>query len=277
MKKKILFGFGALAVALVALPMFAAFEAHVINVTAKIENALSVDTDPINFGTVFPQEYLVKPLTVELSESFIDENNADDVNYIIRQKPKCAITEDDGKTLVGSTTTGHVIPGQSGSLQPGQSSSDGQYHQFDGYYVDCGEAPTLSSGQSWGLLPMLCPYLSKHPDGVDDQNKTNTTGATNDDSTPAFHYPFTVNGNDVDWNDTKGRLAKSENDTVDDWKIDLAVPCFGDHCAQDWADFVKKHNPDEEQNASSWALDKNLEHKIFGCDLWIEVTGVSRN
>ena len=55
MKKKLLIGFGALAAALIVLPMFAAFEAHVINVTAKIENALGVVTDAIDFGTVFPQ------------------------------------------------------------------------------------------------------------------------------------------------------------------------------------------------------------------------------
>ncbi len=36
--KKILLSFGAVAVVLIAMPMFAAFEAHVINVTATIEN-----------------------------------------------------------------------------------------------------------------------------------------------------------------------------------------------------------------------------------------------
>ena len=40
--KKILLSLGALAAVMIALPMFSAFEAHVINVTATIENALSV-------------------------------------------------------------------------------------------------------------------------------------------------------------------------------------------------------------------------------------------
>ena len=40
MKKKIVLGLAAAGTALAMLPMLAAFEAHVINVTARIENAL---------------------------------------------------------------------------------------------------------------------------------------------------------------------------------------------------------------------------------------------
>src|SRR3990167_1141743 len=93
-KSKIVLGIAASGTALALIPMFAAFEAHVINVTAKIENALSVPTDPINFGTVFPQEQLDRFLSVALSQSFLDEANADDVEYIIRQKPKCGVTNE---------------------------------------------------------------------------------------------------------------------------------------------------------------------------------------
>ena len=57
---------------LAVIPMFAAFEAHVINVTARIENALSVNTDPISFGTVFPQEELDRLIRLSLSKSFED-------------------------------------------------------------------------------------------------------------------------------------------------------------------------------------------------------------
>ena len=52
--KKIFLGLGALALAIAVVPMFAAFEAHVINVTASIENALYVPLKEIKFGTVFP-------------------------------------------------------------------------------------------------------------------------------------------------------------------------------------------------------------------------------
>src|SRR3989344_9266745 len=71
--KKIIFGLGAIGVTLVMIPMFVAFEAHVVNVTATIENALNVPIGSINFGTVFPQEKLDKTFDVSLSGSFMDQ------------------------------------------------------------------------------------------------------------------------------------------------------------------------------------------------------------
>ena len=46
MKKGLLI-VGAIAIALATVPMFAAYEAHVINVTAHIENALTTHGGPI--------------------------------------------------------------------------------------------------------------------------------------------------------------------------------------------------------------------------------------
>src|SRR3989344_673872 len=122
--KKVLLGLGAAGITLAMIPLFAAFEAHVVNVTARIENALEVPLSHLDFGTVFPQEVLFKELPVRLSGSFMTENRVDDVEYFIRQKPKCALTDEKGETIVGPTATGHVIP-------------DGQ----GGYRVDCGPAP----------------------------------------------------------------------------------------------------------------------------------------
>ncbi len=259
--KKILLGISALMVALAVVPLFAAFEAHVINVTAKIENALSVPLKSIDFGTVFPQEHLDKPLSIALSQSFLDERRVDDVEYIIRQKPKCGVTTDKGTVLVGPTATGHVSVDASGAV-----------------VIDCGPDPReldtsgnpLPVGSSWGVLPSLCEYISK--EGPD----------TNDGDLASFHKPYNVSGTDVIWNDVHGRLAKSDTDTedtlpgdtVDTWTIDLAVPCFGGYCAQDWADFVHGINPDAGDPAQ-YTQDIDNEHKVFGCDLWVEVTGVS--
>jgi hypothetical protein len=86
--KKVLIGLSAVVLAVASVPLFAAFEAHVINVTAHIENALSVDPQEIAFGTVFPEETHHKTFTVALSSSFIEENRVDDVHYKITQKPK---------------------------------------------------------------------------------------------------------------------------------------------------------------------------------------------
>lgn len=255
MKKKILLSFLALAIAIGIVPMFAAFEAHVINVTAKIENALRVTTDAIDFGTVFPQEHLDRPLEIALSDSFIAEDRVDDVQYIIRQKPKCGLTNEDGTELIGPTATGHVI------VDPDTGEVT----------IDCGPAPTDAAGTplpgNWGVLPSLCEYVSK--EGEDD----------NDEIQPSFHEPWVVvqdasSGEyKLVWTDTAGYLSKIAGDEVDNWTIDLSVPCFGEHCAQDWANWVTSINP--LANPDDYVQDPDNEHKIFGCDLWVEVTGVS--
>lgn len=245
--KKILLGGGALAIAVVLSPLFAAFEAHVVNVTAQIENALGVTTNSIDFGTVFPQEHLEKPLGISLSQSFLDEPRVDDINYFIRQKPKCGVTSDNGTVLVDPTWTGHVLPDGSVDCEQDRPANVGEPHSDD---------------LDFYLLPSLCEYISK--EGPDQ----------NDETTLSFHRPWEIVGDVIDWNDTRGRLAKSEGDTSDEWVIDLAVPCFGDHCAQDWANFVNGVNP-QAGDPNQWVQPIENEHKIFGCNLWVEVSGVS--
>ncbi|OHA08502.1 MAG: hypothetical protein A3B37_00160 [Candidatus Sungbacteria bacterium RIFCSPLOWO2_01_FULL_59_16] len=271
MKRKIILGLGAAGTALAMLPLFAAFEAHVINVTAKIENALSVTTSAIDFGTVFPQEHLEKPLLVALSESFNREDRVDDVEYFIRQKPKCGVTRDEGQTLVGQTWTGHVLVATS----TGEVTIDCEQDRPDG--VDQSPQGDLD----FYLLPSLCEYLSKEEDLSPD----------NDETTFSFHKPWEVvldnNGtpdNSSDdfyrlvWNDTDGRLSKAIDDFADNWLIDLSVPCFdGNHCAQDWADFVDEHDGETNADPDDYVQPIENEHKIFGCNLWVEVNEVSLN
>ena len=261
--KKILLSLGALAAVMIALPMFSAFEAHVINVTAQIENDLSVPLKSINFGTVFPQEHLDKPLGIRLSDSFIAEGRVDDVEYIIRQKPKCGVTTNNGTVLVGPTATGHVIPTIDNPLTPEDESKGGT-----AYTINCGSAPAdMPTQGTWGVLPSLCEYISKN--GRDEDGlETN-----NDDVTPSFHKPFTVSSSIVSWLDTRGRLTKGGQDVQDDWIIDLAVPCFGGYCAQDWENFVLGINPNAV--AADYVQSIDNEHKVFGCDLWVEVESVS--
>lgn len=257
MKKRILFGVVVALGAVATLPLFSAFEAHVINVTAQIENALQVTTHAIDFGTVFPQEHLDQTLGIALSRSFFDEERVDDVEYIIRQKPKCGVTINEGTVLVGPTATGHP------SLDA-----------TDKLVIDCGPAPrpltpddtsteNVNETETWGVLPSLCEYISKEGE---DQN---------DATLPSFHQPWTFRNHQLVWNDVHGRLAKSENDISDTWTIDLAVPCFGGYCAQDWADFVHRVSASSTIDASEYTQPIENEHKVFGCDLWVEVTHVS--
>ena len=50
-----------------------AFEAHTINVTAHIENALFVDTDDVAFGTIFPEEWFKIKRVIGVSSSALGE------------------------------------------------------------------------------------------------------------------------------------------------------------------------------------------------------------
>lgn len=268
--KKVLLSLGALAVALAVVPMFAAFEAHVINVTATIENALLVPVTPIKFGTVFPQEYLKKNLPIELSSSFMREGRVDDVKYFIRQKPKCAWSWQDATGVwhidENSTQTGHVDVVNVGT----QTAPEYKTH------VNCGQ-PTKPLGvdlnAKWGELPSLCPYISKHGDTDIDP------GESNDENMNSFHWTYQVDSNGIlHWNDADGYLAKSVNDIKDNWVIDLAVPCFGGYCAQDWLKFVQDKSGNThmtQEEANSYTQPIGNEHMVFGCDLWVEVTEVS--
>ena len=240
MKKGLLIVF-AFAIAIATVPMFAAFEAHIINVTAQIENALSVNTDPIEFGTVFPQEALDREINISLSGSFREEGRVDDVEYVIRQKPKCQLNAE---------YTGEPLS------------------EF-GRVTEDGDVFICEDGENYHILPVLCPFLSKHEITAEDSENDS-------DGINAFHGP--IFGWDLgDTLDTQvaGRLAKSDDDYDDTWNIDFRVPCFDGHCAQDWADFVIANNP--EATPEDYILPTELEHDLFGCDLWIEVNGISES
>lgn len=220
--KKSLLVVGALAIAIAAAPLFAAFEAHVINVTAHIENALKVmPPDDMTFGTVFPQEYHEKNLSVTTSESFCNANQRRvlNIDYKIVQKPKCI------------NATGEHAP-----------------VNYATHECPKGYEPMLS----------LCPFLSKTPKHADEP-------PYEDYGVPAFHDPS-------DPASVATGTINKDNDILDEWIIDLAVPCFEGMCAQDWPEFVASINPDA--NPADYILPASQESSDFGCDLWIEVTDI---
>ena len=133
--KKVLLSLSAIGATLVMIPMFAAFEAHVINVTATIENALNVPINELKFGTVFPQEKLDQTFNVSLSQSFQDAVRVDDVDYFIRQKPKCGL--------------------------PIEASDPVAYSAF-GQVTEDAQGNFICKDENYVVLPLLCPYLSKH-------------------------------------------------------------------------------------------------------------------
>jgi hypothetical protein len=78
--KKIALMISALVLVVSGVAAVSAYESHIVNVQAHVENALTVPQDEVNFGTVFPEEFLVKQITIELSDSF--KNNQTRVSNV---------------------------------------------------------------------------------------------------------------------------------------------------------------------------------------------------
>jgi len=223
MNKKIILGLVAVVVVAGGVAGMSAFEAHIINVTAKIENALAVNTEAIDFGTVFPQEYLERPFTVSLSSSFLaeDQLRLGDVEYKIVQKPKCI-------------------------------NDAGEYAPVDYATHECPAGYTE--------MPDLCRFLSKMC--VECDNDTPVASyynkSTNSCSIPDPHvasgYLVKCYPNDPD--------CSGPGDIEDCWKVDLKVPPVTGCEGQEWP-----------LSCADWTVPTN--GAVYGCDLWIEVTGFS--
>ena len=212
-----------------------AYESHVINVTAHIENALLVMpvTGELKFGTVFPQEYLEKPLWITTSDSFCetDQTRVSAIDYKIVQKPKPI----------------WPIP----ELCDYFSATETTIEDMRAYCHNSPEDLTC-------CYPSLCPYLSKtiiddDPEPFDDQGVL------------AFHDP------EDPTSVAYGTIDKYD-DKADAWLIDLVVPCFEGMCAQDWPAFVAQYNPDADP--SDYEAKGDPTGTTFGCDLWVEVTDI---
>ena len=74
--------------------IFTPFVNHFIYLAnAQVESVLMISPTSVEFGTVFPQEYLEKTAKIALSESFIKEWEVNNVEYKIIRKPKCKVWE----------------------------------------------------------------------------------------------------------------------------------------------------------------------------------------
>ncbi len=157
-----------------------------------------------------------------------------DVHYVIRQKPQCI--------------------GPLGNFVRVQEDEAGNFY-----------CPLNSV-----MMPVLCPYLSKHEITLDPsgEQENDSEGITAFHGLPGAWTPATTNATEV-----SGILSKIIEDISDTWNIDLRVPCFTGECAQDWASFVLTESGDPETNSDDYVLNPVVSH-TYGCDLWIEVTGL---
>ena len=243
--KKILATVALVATVAVSAAMFAAYEAHVINVTAHIENALYVHPDELRFGTVFPQEYLEEQITVEVSDSFEAEGDALAVSYVIKLKPKCECIYDEI-----------------------DDPNEYELYCIEGQYAPVHYA-THECQDDYVMMETLCPFLSKIDGDPDDDNDTSHpsyyTSALGDPNVPGPDdnciSRYDASGVEIPRDDAIGMLDRG--DLADLWIIDLKVPPVNGYIGQDWPD-----------TCAEWTVPTDSED--YGCDLWIEVTSVDR-
>lgn len=205
--KKILLGLVAVVVVAGGVAALSAYEAHIINVTAHIENALTVPTEPIPFGTVFPQEDLDRAFTMSLSTSFKAESDAIAVDYVIVQKPKPIWTQ-----------TAACI-----------ASAGVTFKDIDEARAYCIAHPTILDC----CYRSLCPFLSKENTEIDEDEG----GYENDSNEPSYYVPGTPPTCNMSQPQAIGRLDKRNAGGMDDsdvWVIDLKVPPVAGYVGQDW-------------------------------------------
>jgi hypothetical protein len=80
--KKVILIISALVMVLSGVAAVSAYEAHTVNITAKVENAITMGLTDYDFGTVFPEEWLYTHGSVGLSQSAIDEVELQELNSV---------------------------------------------------------------------------------------------------------------------------------------------------------------------------------------------------
>ena len=86
--KKVLLLVSALLIVFSGVAAVSAYEGHMVDVKAHVENAIMVNTAEADFGIVFPQEKVETQVYVGLSESFREQERYSTVEYNIYWEPK---------------------------------------------------------------------------------------------------------------------------------------------------------------------------------------------
>jgi hypothetical protein len=170
MKKAILLILAAVLMVASGVAAVSAYEAHIINVTAKVENALDVQTTAIDFGTRFPEEWKKFHRDVSLSDSAIAElgTDADDLEYVEIQ----AFAE----WKENETKTGYTWNGTAWESWPG-------YWDWMGYFLWVGfdpiqDDPATPEIEKTVGMSLVGPPVDPPPSAQPILASTNLTDAT---------------------------------------------------------------------------------------------------
>ena len=124
--KKVILIIAGLVMVMSGVAAVSAYEAHVVNVKATVENALTVDATELDFGVVFPEEWLNQHFEVAFSTSWSDQSRVDSVDFEVWAEDKWM---DAGADNVTGTADDNYYPwlgdvlyvqmnGQSGYIGP---------------------------------------------------------------------------------------------------------------------------------------------------------------
>jgi hypothetical protein len=149
--KKILLIVTALVLMVSGVAAVSAYEAHLINVKAHVENALTVGTAEVDFGTVFPQEWIKYHRSISLSTSAIAEKGT---------------AVGDLQNVVYQIYAEWKPVGQNNPVNWVEDAAGNKYYQWMGYFlyvgIDATQVPNPTSGMTLvGPPPLVGPPGAK--------------------------------------------------------------------------------------------------------------------
>jgi hypothetical protein len=156
--KKALLVLGAVAMVFSGVAAVSAYEAHTVNVSARVENAMSIskpdDWHLGQFGTVFPEEFIWKEFDVRLSTSFCVQLRVRKIHYKICVKERFNPMTGTNFPWMGDAMA-FSIDGQSGL-------GDGEEWAWVG---NAWPPPICVTGDSINKQDLLPPYHPDNPAG----------------------------------------------------------------------------------------------------------------
>ncbi len=285
---------------------YAAFEAHVVNVKAVVENALTVSTDSVEFGDViYPS--IQRPgfsnasVTVSLADSFVASDRLEGVSYVLKLKPKVKLSCDSPQAPQPCEPLKAPYPGDPwADVVIGSSTVPAWQYCEENLPEDASTTDAVTytvdlSNPYWqrcylplgGWLALVKSLAESSSSTATLPTMLATDFLTVDREVLAFHQPYVWNASGTSALATssiaEGLLSKNASDTADVWFVGMASPCFYGFCKPGADDPGKQvpwdalYDPDPVQNdyyVPPFArLDPATEHYPYGADLWIEVTG----
>jgi hypothetical protein len=211
MMRRIIVLMVALVAALSSVAAVSAFEAHVINVTAHVENALTVETAEVAFGTVFPEEWFIRHRDISLSESFQGQNRVQNVDIKVYAECKWNPATNSYYKWLGEalwldwngaayTLVGPIGDGDGDCDEPAGGAPEVKNTGFGGTLSTNPNNGPLSAQMSIGLdTPVFLPYYNEWTD-VCDKPRPNSFGPSVpgkfSDPSSGTMDPIVIPGND---------------------------------------------------------------------------------